>query len=128
MCGVAAELSLLLLHATAKLCCVLHDVPHATAELCCVLYDVLHYGNKMPRKALLSNNITSILLYVLGRKSAHVLLISGKNMFLAGRYIFNFGIVQDSIYIYLFFSLVYPNKYIFNFLVLNVSIRKQPRV
>ena len=47
MCVVAAELRLLLLHAVASLCCMLYDVPH--------------YENEMPRKALLSNTIQSIL-------------------------------------------------------------------
>ena len=70
MCVVAAELRLLLLH--------------AAAELCCVLYDVPHYNNIMPRKALLPNNISSILPYVLGWKSAHVLTL-GKPIFHAGR-------------------------------------------
>ena len=65
MCVVAAELRLLLLHAAIELCCVLYDVPH---------YE------KMPRKTLLPNNITSIL-YVVGRKSANIfILILGKNI------------------------------------------------
>ena len=109
MCVVAAELRLPLLHASAELC----------SGMCAVRCATL--WNKMPGKALLPNNITSILLYVLGRKSVHVLIL-GKNIFHAGRYIFWHHVRLDR-----FFFLL-PKLVHILFVVLNVSIILRPRV
>ena len=77
-----------------RCCCRAQAAPAACsgrAVLCAVCYAMCHtMKKKKPRKALLSNNITSIL-YVLGRKRAHVLILGKK---LISRWSF-FGIVYS---------------------------------
>ena len=104
------------------------------AVLCSACCTMCHTMKINAQKSFTTKNITSIipLLYVLGRKSAHLLIIFGENMFHAGRYRYTFWHCVNSIDV-CFSNNHCPNNYIpgIQFVALNVPINiiiVRPRV